>query len=337
MDVLVQTEGAVGGGLPEWVGVPGFRLLIALLILGLGVWVSKLVIRLIGRPVARRFERQSVAQTVLRGVRAAIIVGAASVGFSVAGVQLPSLVLSAAVFSAVAGVILAPLIGSVISGFFVLWDQPFEIGDLIELEDGTMGFVEDITIRYTKILTLDNTFLVIPNGNVRERDVTNYSAEDERTRRSLDVLVTYESDVTEARRLIERAARGCEAVVSGGPDIRIGAARYVASPDCRVHEFGDNGVLLRLRYWVKKPYKLNKVQSAVNIRIREITADADVEMAYPHRHLVFDDTSGVARVDADGRTGAETDEERDRAAKPPEDEEEEHGDDGVSPVETSGS
>lgn len=332
-----QTGDLVADRLPEWLAVPAVRLVIALLVLALGVWVSKLVTRLIGRPVARRFERQSVAQTVLRGVRASIIVGAAAVGFSVAGVQLPSLVVSAAVFSAVAGVILAPLIGSVISGFFVLWDQPFEIGDLIELDDGTMGFVEDITIRYTKILTLDNTFLVIPNGNVRERDVTNYSAEDERTRRSLDVLVTYESDVTEARRLIERAARNCEAVVSGGPDIRIGAARYVASPDCRVHEFGDNGVLLRLRYWVKKPYKLQKVQSAVNIRIREMTADADVEMAYPHRHLVFDDTSGVARVDADGRAVAEADEERDRAAKPPEDEEEEHGDDGVSRVETSGS
>ncbi|GAB3418081.1 hypothetical protein GCM10027435_17590 [Haloparvum alkalitolerans] len=327
MDALAQAGGVVGDRLPDWLAVPGVRLGIALLILALGVWVSKLTIRLIGRPVARRFERQSVAQTVLRGVRVAIIVGAAAAGFSIAGVQLPSLVVSAAVFSAVAGVILAPLIGSVISGFFVLWDQPFEIGDLIELDDGTMGFVEDITIRYTKILTLDNTFLVIPNGNVRERDVTNYSAEDERTRRSLDVLVTYESDVTEARRLIERAARGCEAVVSGGPDIRIGAARYVASPDCRVHEFGDNGVLLRLRYWVKKPYKLNKVQSTVNIRIREITADADVEMAYPHRHLVFDDTSGVARVDADGRAVAETAEERDRAAKPPEDEEGEHGDD----------
>jgi len=51
-------------------------------------------------------------------------------------------------------------------------------------------------------------------------------------------------------------------------------------------------VLLRLRYWVKKPYKLAKVQSDVNTRIRERVTDADVEMAYPHRHLVFDDTSG---------------------------------------------
>jgi small-conductance mechanosensitive channel len=133
---------------------------------------------------------------------------------------------------------------------------------------------------------------------MRERDVTNFSAEDERTRRTIDVLVTYESDIPQARRLIERAARDCDAVINGGPDIRVGVARYVASPDCRLHEFGDDGILLRLRYWVKKPYKLNKVQSDVNTLIRERLADADVEMAYPHRHLVFDDTSGVARVGA---------------------------------------
>ncbi|CDK38393.1 mscS Mechanosensitive ion channel [Halorubrum sp. AJ67] len=135
---------------------------------------------------------------------------------------------------------------------------------------------------------------------MRERDVTNFSAEDERTRRAIDVLVTYESDIPEARRRIERAARDCEAVIDGGPDIRIGVARYMAGPDCRLHEFGDNGILLRLRYWVKKPYKLAKVQSDVNTEIRERLGDpeADVTMAYPHRHLVFDDTSGVARVDA---------------------------------------
>lgn len=261
-----------------------------------GVLVSKFLVRLIGRPVARRVSRQSVAQTIVRGVRVGTITLSLLVGLWAIGFRFTDLLVGTAVFSAVIGIILAPLVGNFINGVFILADQPFEIGDMIELENGTTGFVEDITIRYTKIFTLDNTFLVVPNGTMRERDVTNYSAEDERTRRTIEVLVTYESDVSEARRLIERAARDCDAVIDGGPDIRVGVARYVASPDCRLHEFGDDGVLLRLRYWVKKPYKLAKVQSDVNTRIRERVTDADVEMAYPHRHLVFDDTSGIARV-----------------------------------------
>ncbi|MDZ5811488.1 mechanosensitive ion channel [Halorubrum sp. AD140] len=287
--------------------LPGSGLVLLLLSVAVGAVVSKFLVRLIGRPVARRVSRQSVAQTIVRGVRVGTIFFALLIGLRAGGFRFTDLLVGTAVFSAVIGIILAPLVGNFINGVFILADQPFEIGDMIELENGTTGFVDDITIRYTKIFTLDNTFLVVPNGTMRERDVTNFSAEDERTRRTIEVLVTYESDISEARRLIERAARDCDAVIDGGPDIRIGVARYTASPDCRLHEFGDDGVLLRLRYWVKKPYKLAKVQSDVNTRVRERLADADVEMAYPHRHLVFDDTSGIARIGGpeDGRPAGE--------------------------------
>ena len=298
--------------------LPGSEVLLVVLSVAVGAVLSKFLVRLIGRPVARRVSRQSVAQTIVRGVRVGTVVLAFLIGLRAAGFQFTDLLVGTAVFSAVIGIILAPIVGNFINGVFILADQPFEIGDMIQLENGTTGFVEDITIRYTKIFTLDNTFLVVPNGSMRERDVTNFSAEDERTRRTIDVLVTYESDISEGRQLIERAARDCDAVINGGPDIRVGVARYTASPDCRIHEFGDDGVLLRLRYWVKKPYKLAKVQSDVNTRIRERFTDADVEMAYPHRHLVFDDTSGVARVGGpdDGRPEGERAEGKRAGDKP---------------------
>ncbi len=284
--------------LPGWLQFPGHRLLAAILVVAGGVWLSKLLVRLLGRPIARQFDRQSVAQTVLGGVRGITIGSALVVAASLVGFGIGDIVLQVAVFSAVVGIILAPIVGNIINGVFVLADQPFEIGDMIELDDETRGFVDDITIRYTKIFTLDNTFLVIPNGNIRERDVVNYSAEDERTRLSLDVLVTYESDIPEARRLIERAARDTDNVIEGGPDIRVGSARYPANPGTLIADYSDNGILLRLRYWVKKPYKIAAVESAVRTKIREAFAasDATTEMAYPHQHLVFDDTSGEAQV-----------------------------------------
>jgi small conductance mechanosensitive channel len=197
----------------------------------------------------------------------------------------------------------------VLNGIFVLADQPFEIGDMVKLDDGTRGFVDDITIRYTKIFTLDNTFLVIPNGNVRDRDVINYSAEDERTRLSLDVLVTYDSDLSEARRQMELAARDTDNVINGGPDIRVGSARYPASPGCFIADFADSGVLLRLRYWVTKPYQIAAVESAVRTAIRQrfIDADATLEMAYPHRQLVVaDERPDLNAADAGERPATDT-------------------------------
>ena len=291
MDALVQL-------LPGWLQFPGHRILAAVLTVVAGIWLSKLLVRLLGRPIARRFARQSVAQTVLGGIRGLTIGGAVIVAGSFVGLRIGNIVLSVTVFSAVVGIILAPIVGNILNGFFVLADQPFEIGDMIELDDNTRGFVDDITIRYTKMFTLDNTFLVIPNGNIRERDVTNYSAEDERTRLSLDVLVTYESDIPEARRLMERSARDTDEVIEGGPDIRVGSARYPANPGCLIADYADSGILLRLRYWVTKPYKIATIESAVRTRIREAFTDADatVEMAYPHQQLVFDEHSGEAQV-----------------------------------------
>ena len=295
-------SGAIGSPtwLPGW--VPGWVIPVvaSIVVLALGWLVSRLLVRLMGRRLARRFERPSLTRTVLRGLRVGVFIFTFLVILRINGLDLGNIALSVTVFSAVVGVILAPIVGSIISGIFLLADQPYEIGDMVELAgdsgENRRGFVEDITLRYTKIFTLDNTFLVIPNGTIRERDVYNYSAEDTRTRQTLDVLVTYESDIAKARELIERSARKTDRVIEGGPRIRVGASRYPAQPDCLIGTFGDHGVLLRLRYWVEEPYRIQTVRSELQTRIWEALEDADVELAYPHSHLYFDETSGQMDV-----------------------------------------
>ncbi|WP_276272083.1 mechanosensitive ion channel family protein [Haloarcula litorea] len=288
-------------GLYDWlpVDVPPWaaRALSAVIVVVLALVVSRLLVQLLGRRVAQRFRRPSVTRTVLRSIRAGVYVLAVFAVLNIYGLGIGDIGLSVAVFSAVIGVILAPIVGSFISGVFLLADQPYEIGDMIELADRNQrGFVEDITLRHTKVFTLDNTFLVLPNGMMRDRDVINYSAEDPRTRLTLDVQVTYESDIPEARKLIERAARKVDNVIEGGPDIRVGAARYPAAPTVYINEFADHGVLLTLRYWVTEPYKLLASRSKVQTNVWEALEDADVEIAYPHSHLYFDETSGEMQV-----------------------------------------
>lgn len=283
---------------PNWGSSPALSFLLLTLFTVFGYLISRYVVRLLGRPIAKRFRRQSVAQTVLRLIRATTTGFFVLLGADLVGLELGNIVLSVTVFSAVVGIVLAPLVGSVVNGLFLLADEPYEIGDMVELPDGTRGFIEEITIRYTKIFTLNNTFLVIPNDVIRQDKVTNLSAEDERTRDTLSVEVTYDSEVETARSLIESAASSVDGVVEGGPDIRIGSARYPARPTCYINEFADNGVILALRYWLDRPYKLltarSRVQTAIWDQLGE--QDVDVEIAYPRRHLVFDETSGEARV-----------------------------------------
>ncbi len=299
----------VAVAVPQWARFPGWRWIAAILVVVAGVVLSRYVVRLAGRPIARQFRRQSVAQMALRLLRVGVIVGTVVVAASILGFRFGNIVLSVTVFSAVLGIVLAPIVGSIINGLFILADQPYEIGDMIELDDGRRGFVDEITIRYTKLFTLDNTFLVVPNSTMREQLVTNYSAEDERVRLELDVLVTYSSDTEQAKVLLRRAAREDEAVIGGGPDIRIGTARYPAGPTVLRSSFADDGVLLRLRYWVMKPYNIPTIESRIRDRVWDSfrADDADIEFAYPHRHLVFDDTSGTldASIDTRGARPAE--------------------------------
>jgi small-conductance mechanosensitive channel len=286
--------------------LPGINYVIALCIVLAGWYLSRVVVSLIGRSVARRFTRPSITRVALRLIRLCIFIVALVIAAHQIGLRPGEILISVTVFSAVIGIVLAPLVGSLINGLFVLADQPYEIGDMIELVDkNRRGYVEDITLRYTKVFTLDNTFLVIPNSSIRERDVINYSAEDERTRLSLKLVVTYEGDLEQARSLMERAAAEVDEVINGGPDIRIGSARYPAAPTCYIETYGDHGVELLLRYWVKQPYKLTTVQSDVQEHVWTRLAEADVSIAYPHSHVVFDETSGQAQVAVDGPTSDE--------------------------------
>ncbi|AXR78069.1 mechanosensitive ion channel family protein [Natrarchaeobaculum sulfurireducens] len=295
-DAVEDVEGTLPGPVPDYAVEIG----LAVVVLVVGWYLSKLAVRLTGRSVARRIERPSVTRTVLRGVRLSVLLLTVVTVASILGVSGTEILLSVTVISAVIAVVLAPLVGSFINGVFVLADRPYEIGDMIEITDeGHKGFVEDITIRYTKIFTLQNTFIVIPNAEIQQRDVINYSAEDERTRIAVSFEITYDSDLESACQTAERAARGVENVISGGPDIRIGSARYAAAPRCVINEYADNGIVLELYVWLKHPYRQAVDRSMVQQAVRDRFTDLDVEFAYPHRHHVFDETSGVARMTVD--------------------------------------
>ncbi|MFC6835409.1 mechanosensitive ion channel family protein [Halomarina ordinaria] len=296
-NTAAETANALGEFLAQWLPVgladAVSKFVLAVVIMVLAWYASKVINRLLGRRIARRFRRPSVSRTVLRLIRLVVMFFGFTTVLTVYEVQLGDIVLSVTVFTAVVGVILAPIVGSYISGIFVLADQPYEVGDMVEIVDQDVhGFVEDVTLRYTKIFTLDNTFVTIPNGSIRDRDVVNYSAEDPRTRLRLDVTVSYEDDVEAARRLLENAARDVDVVIDGGPDIRIGSARYPAAPTCYVNDFADHGVLLTLRFWVKEPYKLLTARSKILERVWDRQDDVDMTFPYPHSHLVFDETSG---------------------------------------------
>ncbi|MCU4743629.1 mechanosensitive ion channel [Halobacteria archaeon AArc-m2/3/4] len=269
-------------------------------------WVgSKRIADRLRPRLERRLLRPSVTNAVLLLARVVVVGVALTPIATLIGFRPRNILLSVTVLSVVAGAILAPVGRSYVAGFFVLLNRPYEVGDLIELADpggegDERGYVDEVTLRYTKIVTLENSSLVVPNETMRERDVRNVSGEDERSRLSVELLVTYESDLEAARRLLTQAARRVDGVIGGGPDIRVGTERYPAGPRALIDEFGDHGIRLDLRFWAEEPYLEAAVRSAVQANVWDGLEGANVEIAYPHTHHVFDETSGHVPVALEG-------------------------------------
>lgn len=287
---------------------PGTQWFFAVFVLVAGWYGAKLVAELVRPQLTKQIPRVSVADTLLRVFRAVVMVIALFTVANILGYEPENVLLSVTVLTAAIAYIMAPIFGSTINGLFVLVNRPYEVGDLIKLVDtDQLGYVREITLRYTKIQTLDNATLVIPNDSIHRRDVVNFSENDQRSWLSAELTITYESDLETATELIERAGRKIDAVVDGGPEIRMGGRKYPAAPKAFVTEFGDRGVHLELRFWVFEPYHPKRVTSAVYKQIWRSLSETDISIAYPHTHHVFDETSGTPTVSLNGDSAAQND------------------------------
>ena len=268
---------------------------------------SKLVTNRI-RPRLEDRLRASTTNLVLVAFRVAVVFYAFVPFAGLLGFRPQNVLLSFTVLTLILGAVLAPIARSYVSGLFIVYNRPYEVGDMIEFIDieepdstEKRGYVEEITLGYTKVSTLENSFLVIPNESMRDRDVRNLSANDERTRETITVDVKYEGDLDQACVLLEEAARSVDGVIADGPPIRVGRSRFPAEPKALVDEFGDHGIRIDLKYWVKEPYLPAAVRSKVHRTAWNVFEDADVEIAYPHTQLVFDETSGRAKIELDAQ------------------------------------
>lgn len=125
-------------------------------------------------------------------------------------------------------------------GVLILILKPFVVGDyIIEDNKGREGTVKEIQLFYTKLLTVDNKTVIIPNGSLANTSLTNVTAQDKR-RVDLSVGISYNADLKKAKVLIEELFRKDGDVLQ-----EEGITVFVDS-------LGDSAVIIGARCWVKK-------------------------------------------------------------------------------------
>lgn len=167
-----------------------------------------------------------------------------------------------------------------ISGFIIMIDRPFRVGDRIEIQDlGTWGDVVNIGTRTTRIRTRDNRLVIVPNSNISKNQVVNYSFPDPRYRVQIEIGIGYDADIEEVRRIIRDAVRKVDGVLPDKP------------VDVLFLEFGEPVMIFRVRWWIDSYIDTRRMFDRVNETMYEDLAAAGVDMPFTNDdvNLKFND------------------------------------------------
>ena len=182
-------------------------------------------------------------------------------------IDLTAIFGAAGVIGIVIGVASQTSIGNIVSGFFLVSEKPFEIGDLIKIGDKT-GTVYSIDLLSIKIKTLDNLLLRIPNQTVISSEVINVTKFPIR-RMDFDISVAYKEDLEKVKTVLER-------VVKQNP-----LCLDEPEPLITFKTFGPSGINILLGVWFEKANFL-KVKNSVFQEIKLAFEAEGIEIPFPH-------------------------------------------------------
>jgi small conductance mechanosensitive channel len=191
------------------------------------------------------------------GLNVAVLIG----GLSIAGV--------------IAGFAARDSLENFISGVTILVDKPFHVGDYIEIED-EYGQVDEITLRSTRIRTVRNEIIILPNSQMITQRVVNHTKRNV-LRIDVEFGIAYKEYPEEAREVLLPLTADDDRVLSE------------PSPTVIVTGMGDSSVDMALRFYVRDPSQEVPIRWEYTEKVRETLREADIEIPFPHRQLFLDE------------------------------------------------
>jgi small-conductance mechanosensitive channel len=190
------------------------------------------------------------------------------------GIDLTSLTILSGAIGIGLGFGLQKIASNFVSGIILLLERSLKPGDLIELVDGTFGYVRKSSSRATLIETFDGKEILVPNEEFIINQVVNWTLSNNKARVTVNLGVSYGSNIEKARDL------ALEAVNSHERSLKDPAAA------CYLDNFGDSSVDFILYFWVADANQgLRNVKSEVMFSIWNKFKENDIEIPFPQRDL----------------------------------------------------
>ena len=190
---------------------------------------------------------------------------------NVLGIDVTLLVAGMGVIGLVVAFAVQETLGNLFAGIQLLMDRPFKVGDTIELESGEICEVRKIGLRSTQVYnTTDHEMIILPNNDVVNKKVTNYSRPDMHRSMNVEIGVAYGTDLEKVKRVLMDVA-------SNHPDV---IKQEKQMPYVRVAKFNDSSVDFKLWYWVEIK-KMWRVASEMKQAVYDRFYKEGIEIPFP--------------------------------------------------------
>lgn len=188
------------------------------------------------------------------------------------GVNITAVFAASAALLVGVGLALQTLFQDIISGIFIIIDQSVHVGDIIELE-GKVGRVEEIKLRTTRAVTIDNKVLIIPNHLYLTNSLYNWTANGKETRENILIGVAYGSDVQLVKKILIEAANSHPDVIP------------VPEPMVLFTNFGDSSLDFKLIFTLNNSFEALIPKSDIRFKIDALFREHNISIPFPQRDV----------------------------------------------------
>ena len=247
-----------------------------------GYLVSRFVGYLLGLRLAGTRLRPDAAHTIKRITFFGLLVIVVLTALSLLGVPLTAFAFATGAIAIGVGFGAQNIINNFISGWILMAERPIRIDDFVEI-DNTMGTVELIGNRSTRIRRSDGVHLLVPNSRLLEQTVVNWTLVDREIRTIVRVGVEYGSPVRKVHDLFLEAVRA-------QPEVKDDPAISIVFED-----FGDNALIFDAYFWcdVGGERVLREIRSDIRFRVCDLFAEHGIVVAFPQRDVHLDSRSPI--------------------------------------------
>lgn len=208
-------------------------------------------------------------------IRLLVIGAAVYFTFLAWNIDVTAWLASAGIIGIAVGFAAKDTLANFFAGIFILAEAPYKVGDWIVLDGQLRGRVTRIGVRSTRILTGDDIEVTVPNSVIGgSRIVNEAGGPSTRQRIRIKVSCAYGSDIDRVREVLAGCARDT-------PDVCA-----EPTPEVRLCELGDSGLLFELRVWLEDPARRDGLIDRLNCRVYEEFARSGIEIPYP-KHDVY--------------------------------------------------